>query len=461
MAATKRSRAKKDNVVFDSNALMSNPYCLSDFQDINAIIPIVVVEELDKHKNGNGSIAASCRIVLRKLDELATENLPKKTLADGVVLSSDNNTTLTVMAIDLALPSVTGLDLSINDNLIIECAARLSGNVKIITNDAAMRVKANLVKIKAEGYKDEGIEERNIFSDAAQILVSDQDHTDISMTLVEDGFYKFTSDAHKDTLRPNKPIIICNSNTDSITQCISVGDGRTIKAIKKLPDIKGKNSVYGLSPKNKDQRFALDFLTDDKVSVVSLIGKAGSGKTICALAAGLHKVLNEQAYESLMVIRPIIPMGRDVGYLPGTLEEKSQIWFQPVYDNLNVLHTAPHMQGQKGAEQLVNLGKLHLEVPTFMRGRSLNGVYIIVDEAQNLTAAEMKTIISRVGEGSKIVLLGDPWQGDLQKVDEWTNGLVVATDKFMNDDEASKIFAHVNLESSVRSTVAGHAARLL
>jgi PhoH-like ATPase len=291
MAATKKTRVVKTDVVLDTNVIMADPYCLSTFHNANVVIPLTVVEEADKHKNGNGSIAASCRIFLRKLDELANENLPKKTLGDGVVLSKENNTTLMVYWVDPLVGSASGLDLSVNDNLIIECAARLGKNTKLITNYAAMRVKANLLKISAEGFKDEGIEERNLFSDAVNICVSDLDHTDISMCLFEDKEYKFDTDIHKDILKPNKPVIISNSANDTITQCISVGDGVTVRAIPLLPKNKG---IYGLTPKNKDQRFALDFLMDDKISVVSLIGKAGSGKTICAMAAGLHKVIEEQ-----------------------------------------------------------------------------------------------------------------------------------------------------------------------
>ena len=227
-----------------------------------------------------------------------------------------------------------------------------------------------------------------------------------------------------------------------------------VVGIKKLRD-----GVWGIKPRNKEQHYALDLLLNDDVKLVTLVGKAGTGKTLMALAAGLQKVTEEQVFHKLLVSRPIFPLGRDIGYLPGDIEEKLNPWMQPIYDNLELLlglNRTDKKDGRSYAE-LMDLGFVEIEPLTYIRGRSLPNVFMIVDEAQNLTPHEVKTIITRAGEGTKIILTGDPYQIDHPYIDSSNNGLTTVAEKFKTE----AISGHVSLTKGERSQLAELATQLL
>lgn len=212
-----------------------------------------------------------------------------------------------------------------------------------------------------------------------------------------------------------------------------------------------------MHPKNIEQQFAFDALMNDEVSLVSLVGKAGTGKTLMAIAAGLEKTVGDEKYSRLLVSRPIQPMGRDIGYLPGDVNEKLGPWMQPIFDNMDFLFGQHRTEGSASYEDLINHGLLHIEPLTYIRGRSIPGQYLIVDEAQNLSPHEVKTIITRAGEGTKIVLTGDPYQIDSPYLDEVNNGLVYALENMKSES----IVAHTLLTHGERSALSEAASKLL
>ncbi len=220
-----------------------------------------------------------------------------------------------------------------------------------------------------------------------------------------------------------------------------------------------KEGIWGIRPRNKEQAFALDLLLNDEIRLVTMVGKAGTGKTLMAIAAGLHKTMEESIYHKLLVSRPIFPLGRDIGYLPGSVEEKLNPWMQPIFDNVEFLMNLSRADKKAGRSyhELLDLGILGIEPLTYIRGRSIPNQYIIVDEAQNLTPHEVKTIITRVGDGTKIVLTGDPYQIDNPYVDSTNNGLVHVVNKFKTE----KLAGHISLSKGERSALAELAANLL
>jgi PhoH-like ATPase len=220
-----------------------------------------------------------------------------------------------------------------------------------------------------------------------------------------------------------------------------------------------KEGIWGIRPRNKEQTFALDLLLNDDIKIVTMVGKAGTGKTLMAIAAGLHKTMEEGVYHKLLVSRPIFPLGRDIGYLPGTVEEKLNPWMQPIFDNVEFLMNLSKADKKAGRSyhELIDLGILAIEPLTYIRGRSIPGQYIIIDEAQNLTPHEVKTIITRVGDGTKIVLTGDPYQIDNPYVDSTNNGLIHVVNKFKTE----KLAGHISLSKGERSALAELAANLL
>jgi PhoH-like ATPase len=220
-----------------------------------------------------------------------------------------------------------------------------------------------------------------------------------------------------------------------------------------------KEGVWGIRPRNKEQSFALDLLLNDEVRLVTMIGKAGTGKTLLAIAAGLQKTMEDGVYQKLLVSRPIFPLGRDIGYLPGSVEEKLNPWMQPIFDNVEYLMNLSRSEKKsgRGYHELVDLGIMEIEPLTYIRGRSIPNQFIIVDEAQNLTPHEVKTIITRVGDGTKIVLTGDPYQIDNPYVDQTNNGLIHVVNRFKNE----RLAGHITMSKGERSPLAELAANLL
>ena len=217
--------------------------------------------------------------------------------------------------------------------------------------------------------------------------------------------------------------------------------------------------MWGIRPRNKEQSFALDLLLNDEIKLVTIVGKAGTGKTLLAIAAGLQKTMEEQVYQKMLVSRPVFPLGKDIGFLPGTVEEKLNPWMQPIYDNVEFLMGLSRADKKAGRSyrELIDLGLVAIEPLTYIRGRSIPNQYIVVDEAQNLTPHEVKTIITRVGDNTKIVLTGDPYQIDNPYVDSTSNGLVHVVNKFKHE----RLAGHITLTKGERSALAELASNVL
>ena len=324
-----------------------------------------------------------------------------------------------------------------------------SRKVIVVSRDINMRVKCDAVGIQSEDYNTRQVvrERSQIFTGLVSHLVDDQ---------IIDRFYNSTEDVvlEKEDGRfyPNQFVmLVSNANEKKTALSKFIGYGQPLKAVTNF-----KKGIWGVVPRNKEQSFCLDLLLDPSVAVVSLIGKAGSGKTLMAVAAGLHQVMEDDTdsiYRKLVISRPVQPMGRDIGFLPGSLEEKMAPWLAPIQDNLQFL-----MGNDKiTLDMYLDNGTIELEALTYIRGRSIANAYIIIDEAQNLSSHEMKTILTRVGEGTKIILTGDIEQIDNVYVDETTNGLTHVIERFKEIGFAG----HVTLQKGERAKVATTAAKVL
>jgi PhoH-like ATPase len=425
--------------VIDTNVLLYDPQCITKFPKNHVVIPVTVLEELDKMKRVPGELGKNSRDVIRFLDGL--KNRGTGNLHTGVSL--DNETTVRIQL--EKTDSKYNFALSINDNRIILTAFILQEQgekVVFVSKDFAARIKAEAIGIEAEDYEH--------YKFSYDSLDKGIRHIDVPKHDI-DLFYKDG--------RLSVPTLKANANEylvmDSPEHTSAVGKydahTKTIEALIKSPNI------WGIKPRNVEQKCAVDLLLRDDVKLVSLMGPAGTGKTLLALACGLRKVFDESVYSRILVSRPIVPLGRDIGYLPGTKEEKLFHWMQPIYDNLEFLCSSSGAESTETFQWVMESKKIEMEAVTYIRGRTLPKMFMIIDEAQNLTPHELKTIISRAGEGTKVVLAGDPTQIDNPYLDKDSNGLTFTVGKFLNQ----RIYGHVFLDKTERSELAALATEML
>ena len=434
----------KKTYILDTSVYLTDANAITAYQNNDIIVPFKVLEEIDKHKKRQDSVGAHARRTIKALDALRE----KGSLYKGVRIAKGHGI-LTVKGAESDL-----LDTSIADNEIITVALeeqqRSPGRKVILASrDINMRVKCDALGLLTEDY-------------IINQVVKDTEHlyTGVKTHLVDeqiiDQFYngEETYIYEEDIkLQPNHFLMLV-SNANEKKSALA----RFYSYSKPLKRINGehKKGVWSVRPRNKEQNFALDLLMDPTVQVVTLVGKAGSGKTLLSIAAGLAQVVegsNSASYKRLIVSRPIQPLGKDIGYLPGTLEEKMTPWLSPIQDNLRYL-----MGNDKETLRMyTSQGTIEIEALTYIRGRSIADAFIVIDEAQNLTAHELKTIITRVGENTKVVLTGDIDQIDNVYVDETSNGLAYAVEKFKSHD----ISGHITLVKGERSKVATLAAKIL
>jgi PhoH-like ATPase len=456
------------NFVLDTNVLLHDPRAIFKFQDNHVVIPIYVIEEVDQFKRQQTELGRNAREVSRILDEIRVQG----SLREGVSLDSGGSLRVAFAskkAIDSAF-----LELSTKDNLILSVALQLKSEEPdtpciFVTKDTSLRVRSDAMDLETVNYEEQGVSISELYPGACELTVPEETlhamHQDGEIELSSDlqrPTFTDTFEAHAgepmERLYDNEFVLLRTSDGSKQTSLgkISIDDGRTM--VRPLVR-RSRDDVWGIRPRNKEQAFALDALLDDSVHLVTLLGKAGTGKTLLAIAAGLRKVTDEQEFHKLVVSRPIIPMGRDIGYLPGTVEEKLNPWMRPIFDNVEYLMglTREDKRAGRGADELIDMGIIEIEPLTYIRGRSLPNQYLIVDEAQNLTPHEVKTIITRVGEGSKIILTGDPYQIDNPYVDSESNGLTYVVSRFKGES----IAATVTLFKGERSELAERAADLL
>jgi len=432
--------------VLDTSVYLTDTSSINSYGTGDIVIPFKVLEEIDKHKKRQDSVGANAREIIRKLDEFRIKGSLKK----GVRIARGKGIIRVRPAKTELLPP--DLDSKIPDNEIISVALvekneNPTRKVILVSRDINMRIKCDAIGILTEDYivgkvvKSGG----SLYSGVTKHLVDDQ---------TIDRFYEGEEifiNKGEARLCPNQFIMLVSNANEKKTAL-----ARFYEYLKPLKKVVKHNDVWGIKPRNKEQSFALELLLDEEVPVVTLVGKAGSGKTLCAVASGLQQTLEgqsgESSYTRLIISRPIQPMGRDIGYLPGTIDEKMAPWIAPIQDNLEYL-----MGNKKNLDIYMNNGIIEVEALTYIRGRSIANAFIIVDEAQQLTKHEIKTILTRVGEGTKIVFTGDIEQIDNVYVDETSNGLTYIVEKFKDNGLAG----HITLLRGERSKVATTAAKIL
>lgn len=462
---------KKKLYILDTNVLVHDPNALFNFANVTVGIPSIVLEELDKFKREGTDRGRNTREVIRYLDDLRQ----KGSLKDGIALPHEG--TLKVLFLE-KVKGAPPFELNIQDNEILMIALQMKKHgyeVIFISKDINARVKADALGICAEDYLKEYVSEDQFYEGWITLGVP-------AIQLKKDIPAELEALVEKKVLAINQFVLVESRHNQFNYRIFRYLGGKRFKAVVQ-PSLK-----WPLQPRNPQQLMALDLLFDRSIQMVCLLGPAGTGKTFLALLAGLHQVIVDDLYEKMLISRPVIPLGRDIGYLPGDVKEKLHNWMLPIYDNMEfIIHSVnvgqhfdeleTEARGEKKRfsskhqrkefkkeraglmplDELIYRGKLSLEAITYMRGRSIPYQYIIIDEAQNLTPHEVKTLVTRVGEGSKIIITGDPYQIDSPYLDFSSNGLVITSEKFKNQS----LFGAVFLETSERSELSKLAGELL
>ena len=438
----------KKNYVLDTNVLLHDPYAIFKFEDNDLVLPIYVIEEIDQFKRESTERGRNARTVTRLLD---AERAKNGSLQQGVPIGDGGSLRVHVPdrrpVLEIALNPASG------DHAILRTAIDLRDSSPetptiFVTMDVNLRIRADALGLTTETYENQAVDTDRLETGIVELTVS--------MAELDLFFEKQASKAPPgEKLYANVSVIL---RDDAPKPRSALGryhaESGEIRALK-TP----REGIVGVRPRNKEQSFALDLLLDDSIRLVTLMGKAGTGKTLLAIAAGLKRTVEDGAYARLLVSRPVMPLGRDLGFLPGDVGEKLTPWMQPIYDNLEFLLQAggSKRRGIRGYEDLFSSGQLQVEPLTYIRGRSLPQQFVIVDEAQNLTPHEVKTVITRCGEGTKIVLTGDPFQIDNPYVDSSTNGLSASADRLRGEP----IVGHIVLTRGERSELANIAANKL
>jgi len=431
--------------ILDTNVLLFDPHSIFSFNSNTVFIPLVVIEELDRFKKDQSENGRNARSFSRIVDKFRERGH----LSDGVKL--DNGGTL-IISVDRPVKDAHKyvFDLNHNDNLILSTALNLKEEGKktvLVSKDINLRLKADVLGVESEDF---GTQKGNIDE-----LYSGRKVIELKNTALK----KFEKERFLDVGElgeepyPNEYITLADDLNPNY--CFY---GRFSKAKRGIvPLISMREGIWGIHPKNLEQKFAIDALLNDEVKLVSLVGKAGTGKTILALAAGLEMTISKEKYARLLVSRPIQPMGNDLGFLPGDVGEKLAPWMQPIFDNMDFLFGRKRGDHSSSYEELINQGLLHVEPLTYIRGRSIPDQYMIVDEAQNLSPHEVKTIITRAGESTKIVLTGDCEQIDSPYLDSVNNGLAYCVERLKGE----ALISHATLISGERSPLSEIASELL
>jgi PhoH-like ATPase len=428
-----------DLFVLDTSSIINDPNILFTFSDSIVCIPFIVLQELDGIKSRFDKAGYSARKISNILDDLRSQG----NVLDGIEIGKQS---ILRIIPDCREPMHACLRSDLNDDIIINTALSFKddyNNVTVVSNDINIKLKCNTLSINSKGNKDFNIYKKNSFYLGHNSLTVDED--------IINDVYKYG--------------FIDGDSIDNVTEpyenqyyvlTANVKQSALVKYTKqRFVLLRDQINVWGIHPRNKEQRFCIDALLDDNIQLVSLIGAAGTGKTLLAIAAGIHQVLQNKKYDRLIVTRPIQTFGKDIGFLPGSIEEKMAPWIAPIHDNLDVLF--PNENSKNMLDMYISNGLIKVEAMPYIRGRSIPNSYIIVDEAQNLNVNELKTIITRAGQGTKIILTGDVQQVDRKFLDPSVDGIICAVEKFKNNH----IFAHITLTKSERSELAALAINVL
>ena len=428
--------------ILDTNVLIHDPMSFTKFDDNTVVVPISVIEELDTFKSVADERGKAARIVSRRLDELR-----KSGKLNAGVKMENGGTLIVDLDHEQVLPKAFLLQQM--DNRILNAALwynKKKKNAILVTKDINLRLKAEAVGVNTEDYEAGKVKVDEIYPG----LVTIEKSADFV-----DKFYKEKTAKNTDADLVANEFVIFKAKEDpkkSAMGRVSPGDLSTIKMLSP------ETAPWGIRPLNKEQRCAMELLLDENVKLVTMIGSAGTGKTLMSLACGLQKAVEENVYRRLIICRPIVPVGKDIGFIPGTKEEKLSTWMGAIYDNLEFIMDKRHQDdAMQKFEYLLQNGKIEIASVTHIRGRSLPKQYMIVDDAQNLTPHEIKTILSRAGEGTKVVVTGDPYQIDNPYLDIASNGLMYIVDRF----KGQKLYGHLTFTKTERSELAGLVAELM
>jgi PhoH-like ATPase len=435
------------NYIIDTNVLLHDPNSLLSFEDNSVMIPIEVIEEIDRFKRESSELGQNARTVSRMLDGFRGEG----SLSEGVKLPTGGRLKIVFYKNGSSHNGDGAFNPHTVDNRILALAASVQkaqpkNATILVSKDINLRIKADALGLSAEDYETD------------RVFITDLYTGMIEMTVAPDKIAKFRAkgELELDSGKKYSPNEYCslidetNPKKAALTKVDATGT-------KLVPIIDCREGVWGIKPRNREQHFALDALLDDRVKLVTLMGKAGTGKTLLAMAAGLKRVVNDREFRRLVVARPTISMGKELGFLPGSLEEKLAPWMQPIHDALEMLSDLNMGHDHRRSGDLMRNGSIVVEALSYIRGRSIANQFMIIDEAQNLTPLEAKTIITRVGHGTKIVFTGDPYQIDNPYVDSSSNGFNYVVSRFRSE----AIAAHIELQKGERSELAELAANIL
>ena len=459
--------------VLDTNVLMHDPTALFRFEEHDVYLPMMTLEELDNHKKGMSEVARNARTVSRSLDNLVAGT--SGVLEEGIPLNKLGNKDATGrLFFQVALSQITlpdGLPTGKADNMILGVVRELQQSRKdrqvvLVSKDINMRIKARALGLPAEDYfNDQVLEDRDLMYSGVFQLPPDfwpkhgKDMESWSDAKSGTMFYRVTGPSVSQMMVNQ---FVYQENTDGSTPFyaqVREINGKTA-LLQTLKDFSHqKNNVWSITARNREQNFAMNLLMNPDIDFVTLLGQAGTGKTLLALAAGLEQVLDSKRYNEIIITRATVPVGEDIGFLPGTEEEKMQPWMGAFDDNLEVLHRSDDGAGEWGraATQELIRSRIKVKSMNFMRGRTFVSKFVIIDEAQNLTPKQMKTLVTRAGPGTKIVCLGNIAQIDTPYLTEGSSGLTYVVDRF----KGWRHSGHVTLARGERSRLADHAADAL
>jgi PhoH-like ATPase len=444
----------KKSFILDTSTLLYNASSIRAFGSKNVVIPYPVLEELDRFKDREGEIGKNARQVVRELNELRKSG----NLSDGVQVTPKGGM-LTVILIDANGPRSPSLDLTLADDRILNICLRVQQELVahptiLVTKDINLAVKAEALGLEAQDFTSDRLIESadDLYKGCASFKCASE-----LIDSLYDGEVLFTEDLEEELgedvkLYPNQYVTLGSELEPGKSLLLRAGGSdEPVRVLKKIA-----KPSWGISPRNREQHFAFDALMDPNIPLVTLVGLAGSGKSLMALACALEQVEDLHIYDKLVVSRPVQPMGKDIGYLPGTVQEKLDPWMGPVKDAINFL-TRHRKPGEDAYEHMIETGMLEVEALTYIRGRSIPNTLFLLDEAQDLTRAELKTIISRMGENSKLIITGDVMQISNAYLDATNTGLANVVEKF----KSHKVSAHVTLEKGERSILATIASEIL
>jgi PhoH-like ATPase len=437
----------KKNYILDTNVLLHDPNSLLSFEENNVVLPIEVIEEIDRFKRESTELGQNARTVSRMLDALRG----KGRLSEGVRLPNGGHLRIVFQKGHATTNGHAVFGTDSVDNRILSLAfgikkSQPKSHTVLVSKDINLRVKADALGLSAEDYENDRVLIKDLYTGMVELMMSPEKIASFRANgeLEVNGGKQYF---------PNEYCTLVDETNPKRAALAKVD----LTGTKLIPIIDCREGIWGIKPRNREQHFAFDALLEDRIKLVTLMGKAGTGKTLLAMAAGLKRTVLDREFRRLVVARPTISMGKELGFLPGSLDEKLAPWMQPIHDALEMLSDLNMGHEHRRSGDLMRSGSIVVEALSYIRGRSIANQFMIIDEAQNLTPLEAKTIITRVGHGTKIIFTGDPYQIDNPYVDSSSNGFNYVVSRF----RAEPVAAHIELQKGERSELAELAANIL